>query len=118
MTAVQSFAPSMPQEAAPPPLLRISFACFCVFLLADYSRVFEWKLAFLHVALASAIIALAGAAMGGRLTAVFSSRIGMCMAILTALYTINIPFSSWRGGSFTTYTHEWLKAFTVFAIAG
>jgi hypothetical protein len=118
MTAVQSFAPSMPQEAGPPPLLRISFACFCIFLVADYSRFFEWKLAVLHVPMLVSTVALAGAAMEGRLAAVFRSKIGMCMTILTVLYTINIPFSSWRGGSFTTYTHDWLKTVTVFAIAG
>lgn len=118
MTAVQSFVPSMPQEAEPPPLLRISFACFCIFLIADYSRFFEWKLASLHVPMLVSTVALAGAAMEGRLAAVFRSKIGMCMTILTMLYTINIPFSTWRGGSFSTFRQEWLKTVIVFAIAG
>lgn len=118
MTAAQGFAPSMPQEAEPPPLLKVSFLCFCIFNLAFYSRFFEWQLTWLHVPLITSIVALAGAAMEGRLLAVFGTKIGMCMAILTMLYAINVPFSSWKGGSFGVFTGEWMKSLTAFAIAG
>ena len=117
MTAAQNFSPAAPQELEPPPLLKVSFVCFCIFLLANYSRLFEWHFAEAHVPLITAIIALMGAAMEGRLAAVFGSRIGMCMTILTVLYTVNIPLSTWRRGSVEEYA-GWLKTVLAFAIAG
>jgi O-antigen ligase len=118
MTTAQSFAPYIPQELEPPPLLKMSFVCFCIFNLAFYSRFFEWHLWWLHVPLITSSIALAGAAIEGRLLGVFGTRIGICMAILTVLYAVNVPFSSWRSASLTVFTGEWLKALTAFAIAG
>ena len=120
MTAAQTFAPPIVrmQEVEPPPLLKLSFTCFCIFLLADYSRFFEWQLIWMHVPMITSVIALAGAAIEGRLTAVFTSKVGICMSILTVLYAINIPFSTWRGGSLNMFTGEWLKTVIVFAISG
>ncbi len=119
MTAVtaRTFAPPIPQELQAPPLLNLSFLCFCLFNLAYYSRFFEWKLTSLHVPLIASFIALLGAAMEGRLLAIFGTKIGKCMAILTLLYTINVPFSSWRGGSFGVLKDDWLKTVIAFAIA-
>lgn len=118
MTASPRLMPYMTQEVEPPPLLKFSFLCFCIFNLAAYSRFFEWQLHWLHVPFITSTIALMGAAMEGRLLAVFGTRVGMCMAILTGLYTINVPFSTWRGGSMGIFTGEWLKTLATFAIAG
>ncbi len=118
MTASHAFAPSLPQETQPPPLLKFSFICFCIFNLANFSRVFELKFAFLHIPLIMGALALMGAAMEGRLAAVFGTKIGMCMTVLTVLYAINVPLSSWRGGSMAVFVGEWLKTFTMFAISG
>lgn len=118
MTATQSLTPSMPQEVEAPPLLRFSFFCFSVFMLALYSRFFEWHFAFLHVPFITSSLALMGAALEGRVMAVFGNKIGLCMAVLTVLYAVNIPFSSWKGGSLGVFTGEWLKTLTAFAIAG
>jgi O-antigen ligase len=118
MTAAQTFAPAMLQEVEPPPLLKLSFMCFCIFNLANYSRFFDWQLSSAHVPMITSTIALMGAAMEGRLAAVFTSKIGMCVTLLTALYTINIPFSTWRSGSLSILTGEWFKTVIVFAIAG
>jgi O-antigen ligase len=68
--------------------------------------------------LVTSSMALLGAAMEGRLLSTLSSKIGICMAALTALYAINVPFSSWKAGSFQTFTHDWLKSVTAFLIAG
>jgi len=117
MTAAPSYAPAIPQETEPPPLMKFAFLCFCIFNVANYSRIFEWQLVWLHVPLITSSIALLGAAMEGRLLRAFSTRIGMCMAALTALYAVNIVFSSWRGGSVGVFTGEWLKSLLVFSIA-
>jgi O-antigen ligase len=118
IATTHSFAPAIPVEVEPPPLLKFSFLCFCIFNLAFYSRFFDWHFAWLHVPLITSLIALLGAAMEGRLIAVFvTTSIGRCMAILTALYIVNIPFSSWKGGSMTVFTGDWVKTVTAFAIA-
>ena len=68
--------------------------------------------------LVTSSIALLGAAVEGKLLTTLGTKIGMCMAALTVQYAINIPFSSWRAGSFQTFTQDWLKALTAFLIAG
>jgi O-antigen ligase len=118
MTATPTYALPAPQEIEPAPLLKFSFYCFCIFNLAYYSRFFEWQLWYLHVPLITSSLALLGAAMDGKLLSTVASKIGMCMAALTALYAINIPLSSWKAGSFQTFTQDWLKSLTVFLIAG
>jgi O-antigen ligase len=109
--------PAVP-EIEPAPLLKFSFYCFCIFNLAFYSRFFEWQLSYLHVPLVTSSIALLGAAIEGKLLSTLGTKIGMCMAALTVLYAINIPLSSWRAGSFQTFTQDWLKSLTAFLIAG
>jgi O-antigen ligase len=116
-TTTHTFAPAMPVDVEPPPLLKFSFLCFCIFNLAFYSRLFDWHFSWLHVPLITSLIALLGAAMEGRLITVFTTKIGMCMAILTALYVVNIPFSSWMGGSMGVFTGDWVKTVMAFAIA-
>jgi O-antigen ligase len=118
MIAAPTYALPAPQEIEPAPLLKFSFYCFCVFNLAYYSRFFEWQLWYLHVPLVTSSIALLGAAIEGRLLSTLGSKIGLCMAALTALYAINVPLSSWRAGSFQTFTQDWLKSLTAFLIAG
>jgi O-antigen ligase len=118
MIAAPTYALTAPPEIEPAPLLKFSFYCFCIFNLAYYSRFFEWQLWYLHVPLVTSSIALLGAAMEGKLLSTLGSKIGMCMAALTVLYAINVPFSSWMAGSFRTFTQEWLKSLTAFLIAG
>jgi O-antigen ligase len=118
MIAAQSYALQAPAEVEPAPVLKFSFYCFCIFNLAYYSRFFEWQLWYLHVPLITSSIALLGAAMEGKLLSTLGTKIGICMAALTALYAINVPLSSWRAGSFQTFTQDWLKSVTAFLIAG
>jgi hypothetical protein len=118
MIATPTYALPAPQEVEPAPLLKFSFYCFCIFNLAYYSRFFEWQLWYLHVPLVTSSIALLGAAMEGKLLSTLGSKIGICMAALTALYAINVPLSSWKAGSFQTFTQDWLKSVTAFLIAG
>jgi len=118
MIATPTYAMPAPPEIEPAPLLKFSFYCFCIFNLAYYSRFFEWQLWYLHVPLVTSSIALLGAAMEGKLLSTLGTKIGMCMAALTALYAINVPLSSWKAGSFQIFTQSWLKSITAFLIAG
>jgi len=118
MIATPTYALPAPQEIEPAPLLKFSFYCFCIFNLAYYSRFFEWQLWYLHVPLVTSSIALLGAAMEGKLLSTLGSKIGVCMAALTALYAVNVALSSWKAGSFQTFTQDWLKSVTAFLIAG
>lgn len=118
MTPTLSAADQVPHEAEPTQMLKMGFYAFCIFNLAYYSRVFEWKLAFLHIPLLTSCLALLGAAMDGRLLLTFRSRIGICIAGLTVIYAVTVPFSSWRGRSFQVFTGEWLKSLIAFMLAG
>lgn len=118
MTATAISAATLPHETEPTPMLQFGFYAFCIFNLAVYSRIFEWKFTYLHVPLITSSIALLGAGMDGRLLATFRSRIGICMAALTLLYAANVPLSTWRSESFTIFTGEWLKSLMTFMIAG
>ena len=118
MTPTMSAADKVPHEADPTPMLKLGFYSFCIFNLAYYSRFFEWKLAFLHIPLITSSIALLGAAMDGRFLLTFRTKIGICIAGLTVIYAINIPFSSWRGRSFEVFTGEWIKSLIAFMLAG
>src|SRR5215472_8270220 len=118
MTATLSAADKIPHEAEPTPMLKLGFYCFCIFNLAYYSRVFEWKLAFLHIPLLTSSLALLGAAMDGRLLLTFRSKIGICIGGLTVIYALTVPFSAWRRQSFQIFTGEWIKSMIVFMLAG
>jgi O-antigen ligase len=118
MTPILSAAEKVPREADPAPMLKMGFYAFCIFNLAYYSRVFEWKLAFLHIPLLTSCLALLGAAMDGRLLLTFRSKIGVCIAGLTVIYAVNVPFSTWRGHSFQVFAGEWLKSLIAFMLAG
>jgi hypothetical protein len=117
MTAAPTYTLLAPPETEPAPLLKFSFYCFCIFNLAYYSRFFEWQLWYLHVPLVTSSIALLGAAMEGKLLSTLGTKIGMCMGALTVLYAVNVPLSSWKAGSFQTFTQDWLKSLTAFLIA-
>jgi O-antigen ligase len=118
MAPTLSAANNVPREAEPTPMLKMGFYAFCIFNLAYYSRLFEWKLAFLHIPLLTSCLALLGAATDGRLLLTFRSKIGVCMAGLTVIYAVNVPFSSWRGRSFQVFAGEWLKSLIAFMLAG
>jgi O-antigen ligase len=118
MTATTGAVDRVPHETEPTPMLKIGFYAFCLFNVAYYSRFFEWKLSYLHVPLITSCIALLGAAIDGRLLSTFRTKIGICMAGLTIIYTVGVPLSSWRGQSFQTLTGDWLKAVIAFMIAG
>ncbi len=118
MIASPTYVKPAPDDAELTPLLKVSFYCFCLFNLAYYSRFFEWKLIYLHVPLITSCIAILGASLEGKLLATVGSKIGACMAALTAIYAVNVPFSTWRGESFEVFTQLWLKAVMAFLIAG
>src|SRR5215469_3740687 len=118
MTPTVSAADKVPHRAEPTPMLKLGFYCFCIFNLAYYSRVFEWKLAFLHIPLLTSCLALLAAAMDGRLLLTFRSKIGICIGGLTVIYGMTVPLSTWRGQSFKVFTGEWIKSMIAFMLAG
>ena len=60
MTATQNFSLPMLQELEPPPLLKLSFVCFCIFLVAGNSRFFDWQLSWTHVPMITSRPGVAG----------------------------------------------------------
>lgn len=118
MMAASGIAQIAPQEAQPTPVGKVAFYSFWLFNLAFYSKIFEWKLSFLHLPLITGMVALLCAGIDGRLMTTFRSRIGTCALILTLLYAVNVPLSSWRADSMMVFINGWLKSMLAFVIAG
>ncbi len=118
MTASPSLAQPALQAMEPTPVGKVAFYSFWLFNVAFFSRIFDWKLGFLHIPLITGMVALLCAGIDGRLLTTFRSKIGTCAAILTLIYAINVPLSSWRGDSFSVFVNGWLKSMLAFVIAG
>jgi hypothetical protein len=109
-------APLPIQEPAPSGLMAVGFGCFCFFLFAYHSRLFDVYLSFLHLPGVSLDIALVMAIFSGRLLWSLQTKTGLCMLGLTAWLFICIPFSTWRGGSLSVVGGDWLKSVAAFII--
>lgn len=114
-SSVHSTTEALP---TPTPLQSLAFYCFWVFNLVSCSRILDLKFYSLHIPLILGATATLGAVLGGGVGRTIRSTIGMSMTALTVLYAANVPFSSWRGGSLSTFAGSWLKSALVFLIAG
>ena len=114
-SSVHSTTEALP---TPTPLQSLAFYCFWVFNLANSAASWTLSPTSLHIPLILGATATLGAVLGGGVGRTIRSTIGMSMTALTVLYAANVPFSSWRGGSLSTFTGSWLKSALVFLIAG
>jgi O-antigen ligase len=118
MTAAPSLTQPTPRALEPTPVGKVAFYSFWLFNLAFYSRVFDWKFNYLHFPLITGMVALLCAGIDGRLLTTFRSKIGTCALILTLIYAVNVPLSTWRGDSLSVFVNGWLKSMLAFVIAG
>jgi O-antigen ligase len=95
-------------------LQRFSFGILIAFLFMIFSRIFDVQLSWLHLPGISYRIMGVFVVMSGAFIAAFRDPIGKCVLAFTACFLIAIPFSVWKGGSFHTFTEQWLVGFIVF----
>ncbi|MGH9720898.1 MAG: O-antigen ligase family protein [Bryobacteraceae bacterium] len=107
-----------PAQLAPAtdPFRKVGFLILLGYLFILYSRVFDLFLAGLRIPAIGFVLAFGATLLTGGLFRIFSSRIGLALIAFTVWMFVTIPFSVWRGGSFTLATQSWTKAFLVFAM--
>src|ERR1700694_956267 len=106
------------EPARKQPLADAGFGVLLVFLVLSYSRIFDFRGAYLHLPLITSVIAFTITILSGRIQYAFNSRVGICLAAFTAWLILAIPFSVWQGGSFHLFPVVWSKAFLFFVIVG
>ena len=106
-------------EAQVPTLQRIGFGLLLFYLFIFYSRIFDWKLWYLHIPGIAFRLMLAMVVLSGAFVPAFRSRIGKFLTGFTALMVLSLVFSVWKGGSFPLVKSVWMTAFILFvAVAG
>ncbi len=69
-----------------------------------------------HLAMITACLSLVCTAMNLAVRHAFETRIGIGLAAFSAWAIFELPFSSWRGGSFHALTDSWLKSYLTYVI--
>jgi hypothetical protein len=69
-----------------------------------------------HLAFIAAALAAVAACLGLTFRNAFDSKIGLALAAFSAWAIFELPFSSWRGGSFHTLMNTWLKSYLTYII--
>lgn len=95
---------------------HIGYAFLCLFLFLMFGRPADFVLASLHLPLVSSSVALLVAVMSGGIIYIFRSQLGLLLTLLCGWFIFVIPFSTFRGGSFSTVFSDWLRAFLCFVL--
>jgi O-antigen ligase len=98
---------------------RLGFTILILYLFLIYSRVFDVKLAFLHIPGISYRVIFAMVVLSQAFVRALKSDIGKALLGFSVWFVLAIPSSLWRGGSTTLLTGTWLPSFIIFlATAG
>lgn len=91
-----------PPAASPPtnPVQKLGFCCFAAFLFVLYSRIFDFFLTELHIALIVSVLAFTASFVSGGLSRIFASRVDWFLLAFAFWVAAATPFSVWKGGSF------------------
>jgi hypothetical protein len=114
-----------PRAAAPTgvldagdPVNKFGFYVMQVYLFLLISRAAEFldPNQRFHLAMITACLGLVCTALNVAVRRAFQTRIGMALAAFSAWLIFELPFSSWRGGSFHALTDSWLKSYLTYVI--
>ena len=87
-----------------------------LFLLISRASEFVDPYQRFHLALVTACLSLVCTALNLAVRHAFQTRIGVALAVFTGWVIFEVPFSSWRGGSFHALTDSWLKSYLTYVI--
>lgn len=112
---------SDPKSGAVPqsdPFQKLAFAVLWLYVFLLLSRFSEFvdRTNVLHLVFTIGIAAAIAALVTGGVYRAISSRVGIWLCAFTAWLTFELPFSSWRGGSFHGLVDTWLKSFATFVL--
>lgn len=105
-----------PENANAPLLEKVGFFLLCVFLFLMFGRPADFFIPQLHLPLVTSILAMLIAVLTGGIAIVMRSKLGLLMTLLTGWFILTIPFSSYKGGSFTIITSLWMRSFLCFVL--
>jgi len=97
-------------------LSGLGFAFLLAFIFVSTSRVLDFQLNSLHIPLICSVLAAVFTLLGGALRTAFQSRIGKLMVLFGVWMVICVPFSDWRGGSYSVLVGTFFKSFLVFVM--
>lgn len=106
-------APALGAESLSPGAF---IACFYLFLLVSRLTEFVDTQQRFHLVLIAACAAVIGAIATLCVGYAFNDRIGLCLGAFTAWVIFELPFSSWRGGSFHALTETWIKSYLTYIV--
>jgi len=100
------------------PFRTIGFFVLQIYLFFLMSRVVEYvdPQQHYHLAFLAATLAAVAACLGFTVGNAFDTKIGLALAAFSAWAIFELPFSSWRGGSFHTLMNTWLKSYVTYII--
>jgi O-antigen ligase len=99
---------------------KLGFAVISVYTFLLFSRSVEFidTTGSLHLMILIGLPAILLAVFSGRMLRAMRTRIGVCLALLSAWMIIGLPFSIWRGGSVAAFTSGWPKSVIIFLLVG
>jgi O-antigen ligase len=99
---------------------KLGFAVISLYTFLLFSRSVEFidTTGSLHLMILIGLPAILLAVFSGRMLRAMRTRIGTCLALLSAWIIIGLPFSIWRGGSVAAFTSGWAKSIIIFMLVG
>ncbi|MDQ6679092.1 MAG: O-antigen ligase family protein, partial [Acidobacteriota bacterium] len=69
-----------------------------------------------HMVVVMALLAAFSALTGGLIPKTLSSKLGIQVTLFTGVLILSLPFSSWKGGSVSSFMDTWLKSYIAFVL--
>jgi O-antigen ligase len=98
------------------PVTGIGFLFVLVFVFLSTSRVLDFKLQGLHLPLILSLIGALFVCLGSGVITAFQTRTAKFMGFFALWLVICVPFSEWRGGSFSLLAETFSKSFALFVM--
>ena len=110
--------PAFPGTAVESPFQRLGFFVAQIYLFQLVSRTTEFvdPDQRLHLVLLAALLALGFVLLAQSIRNAFDNKIGLALAAFTGWAIFELPFSSWRGGSFHGLVDSWVKSYLTYII--
>ena len=97
---------------------RLGFSLLILYLFLIFSRIFDVKLAFLHIPGISYRVIFAMVILSQAFLKALHSDVGKALLVFTVCFVLAVPTSLWKGGSTQILISQWIPAFVVFLAAG
>ena len=129
MTAAPAHSQSVPRRAAVDSgtvyisggisgFQGLGFSLLILYLFLIFSRIFDVKLAFLHIPGISYRVIFAMVILSQAFLKALHSDVGKALLVFTVCFVLAVPTSLWKGGSTQILISQWIPAFVVFLAAG